>query len=422
MSERKIVAAIDIGTNTINCIIACDKGEQKIEVLGHSICASAGVRRGVILNIEEVVVAIKNAVLKASVNLDVKIKKLYVNVAGQKLRTIECRLSKSIADGRIISKADIIELYEKARQIKLDEGEKVYHVINQSYKVDDEKGILNPIGISAKEIVAEYRLIIGPESYEKALKTSLEKAGFEMVKCVVNPVAAGEAVLSDDEKEAGVVVVDFGGGTTSISIYFDNVLRHLGMIPFGGNVVTNDIKEGCSILLRQAESLKMQYGAALGEHVPENKVVTIPGINGWEPKEISFKSLAYIIQARMEEVVESVFYQIEKSGYADRLGGIVITGGGAKLNGLKQLVLFKTGMDVRIGKPNNGIVTDNDRGIDNPQFATAFGLIKMAVKNADAQNSDVIAKKRKIKPSVNYGESIIQKLQLFFNEDQDAEF
>lgn len=423
MSERNIVAAVDIGTNTVICIVGRDIGDNKIEILGQSIVASAGVRRGVILNIEETVETVKKAVAKATQNSEVAITKLYVNVAGQKLRTVEQRLSKAIDVGKIITKADIKQLFEEAKATELDEGEKVYHVINQSYYVDGESGIHNPIGITGAELIAEYRLIIGPRNYETALKASLEKAGFEMVKCIVNPVAAAEAVLSEDEKEAGVVVVDLGGGTTSISIYYDSVFRHLGMIPFGGNVVTNDIKEGCSILLRQAESLKVQYGAAMGEQAPENKVVTIPGINGWEPKEISFKSLAYIIQARVEEIIESVYFQIEKSGFADKLGaGIVITGGGARLQGMRQMVLFKTGLDVRIGNPINGFASGAGQAIDNPQYATAFGLLKKAVKDANASNDELINTKRKKKPKTNYGEAIIQRLSLFFNEDKDAEF
>jgi cell division protein FtsA len=425
MSERNIVAALDIGTNTVICLVGKESNDSKIQILGHSIVTSAGVRRGVVLNIEETVEAIKNAIEKATYNLDVKIKKLYVNVAGQQIRTVERELSKTIAEGKIISKLDIKTLFEEARAIHLEEGEKVYHVINQSYMVDGEAGIHNPIGIAGEELKAEYRLIIGPVNYEEKLWASLKKAGYEMVKCVVNSVAASEAVLTEDEKEAGVVVVDMGGGTTSISIFHDSVMRHLGMIPFGGNVVTNDIKEGYSLLLRQAESLKVQYGQAMGEHAPENKVVTIPGINGWEPKEISFKSLAYIIQARMEEIVESIFFQIEKSGFADKLGaGIVITGGGAKLEGLRQLVLFKTGFDVRVGKAINGIPSKEEKAIYNPQFACAFGLLKMALRNSDAQNDESIVKKRKkkVRSGKNYGESLVQKLTLFFNEEQDAEF
>jgi len=428
MSERNnIVAAVDIGTNTVVCLIGRESEMNRLEILGHAIVASSGVRRGVVLNIEETVDAVRSAVDKANRRLNYDIKKLYVSVNGQKIRTIQRSVSKAIEPGKIITKVDIKELFNDAQRVQLPEGERIYHVINQSYKVDNEEGILNPIGIAGGILYAEYRLIIGPESYAAKMKTSLERAGFEMVRCVVNPVAAAEAVLTDDEKEAGVVVVDLGGGTTTYSIYFDNVLRQIGVVPFGGNVITNDIKEGCNILIRQAESLKVQYGQALGQSAPENKVVTIPGINGWEPKEISFRSLSYIIQARMEEIIEAVFVQIQKSEYTDCLGaGIVITGGGAKLDGLRQLMRFKTGMDVRIGSPTIGFSSELGRLIESPQYATAYGLLKRAVRDSNAQNTaseEMINTKRKKKERAKspFGDALVQKLSLFFNEEQDTE-
>jgi cell division protein FtsA len=423
MSEQNIVAAIDIGSNTIICIVGRDTGNQKIEILSHSMVVSAGVRRGIIINVEEVVSAIENAVDKASANLNVKIHKVYVNLAAQNIRTIERKLSMNIGNGKIISKADVKKLSDEVRETPLDENEKIYHVVNQSYTIDGEEVLNSPVGSVGAELVAGYRLIIGPANYEQILKTSLSRIGIDMVKCVVNPVAAGDAVLNDEEKEAGVVLVDFGGGTTSVSVYHDFVLRHLSIVPFGGNVVTNDIREGCTILARQAEALKVHYGAAMGELMPDNKVVTIPGINGWEPKEISFKNLAYIIQARMEEIIESVNYQISKSGYTERLGaGIVLTGGGAKLNGLKNLVLFKTGLNVRVGKPINGLMNNEfDKQIDNPQYATAFGLLRKAIRDKKVNNDEFIVPRRKKKPKTNYSEAIIQKLSLFFSEEQDSE-
>jgi cell division protein FtsA len=434
MSERNnIVAAVDIGTNTIVCLIGRESELNRLEILGHAIVASSGVRRGVVLNIEETVEAVRNAVRKANQRLNYDIKKLYVNVGGPKLRTIERKVSKSIASGKIITKMDIKELFEEAQRIMLPEGDRIYHVINQSYKVDNEEGILNPIGIAGGDLCADYRLIVGPASNVAKLKTCLETAGFEMVRSIVNPIASAEAILTDDEKEAGVVVVDLGGGTTSISIYFDNVLRHISVIPFGGNVITNDIKEGCNILIRQAESLKVQYGQALGQSAPDNSVVTIPGINGWEPKEISFKSLSYIIQARMEEIIEIFFKQIDKSGYTDQLGaGIVLTGGGAKLQGLRQLVRYKTGMDVRVGSPIIGLSSDMGKIIESPQFATAYGLLKKAYRDTNAQNAGqnvsqneemINTRKKKKEPAKTgaFGDKLVQKLSLFFNEEQDSE-
>jgi cell division protein FtsA len=426
MSERnKIVAIVDIGTNTVICLIGCPNQDDKLEVIGHSIVASAGVRRGVIFNIDETVEAVKKAVAKASVNLDVEIQKLYVNVTGQKIRTEKRIIRKAIEAGKIITKADIKMLYDGARSSEQEPGEKVYHVINQSYSVDDETAIHNPIGTTGAVLHGEYILVIGPESYEEKIKTSFRNAGFEVVGVVVNSIAAAESVIDEEEKEAGVVVVDLGGGTTSVSVFYENVLRFLSVIPFGGNVITFDIKEGCNILLRQAESLKIQYGAALGDFVPANKVVTIPGINGWEPKEISFKSLAYIIQARMEEIVESISFQIQKCGYADKLGaGIVITGGGAKLEGLRQLVRFKTGMDVRIGFPIVPLPFDQEKVLESPQYATAFGLLKKAIRDENAQNDEMIPKKKKDKEKSKFslGEKVVNTLSQLFNEEQDSEF
>jgi cell division protein FtsA len=426
MSERnKIVAIVDIGTNTVICLIGRPNQDNKLEVIGHSIVVSAGVRRGVIFNIDETLEAVQKAIAKASAKLDVEIQKLYVNVTGQKLRTEKRVIRKAIEAGKIITKADILLLYNEARSRVQEPGEKIYHVINQSYSVDGETGVSNPIGTTGSVLQAEYKLIVGPELYEEKIKTSLRKGGYDVVGVIVNPIAAAEAVIDEEEKEAGVVVVDLGGGTTSISVYYENVLRYMSVIPFGGNVITLDIKEGCNILLRQAESLKVQYGAALGDFVPANKVVTIPGINGWEPKEISFKSLAYIIQARMEEIVESIFSQIEKCGCTDKLGsGIVITGGGAKLEGLRQLIRFKTGMDVRIGFPIVALPFDQEKVLDSPQYATAFGLLKKAMRDENAQNDEIIPKKVKTKekPKFSFGETVAQKLSLFFNEEQDSEF
>jgi cell division protein FtsA len=407
------------------CLIGRENPENRLEVIGYSMVASAGVRRGTIFNIDETVDAVKKAVAKASANLEIEIHKLYVNLSGQKLRTERRLVRKVIDQGKIITKVDMKLLFDEAKATSQQPGEKVYHVINQSYTVDGETGIFNPIGTTGSELLAEYKLIVGPDSYEDKLRTSLNKAGFEMVKAVASPIVAAESVIADDEKEAGVVVVDLGAGTTSIAVFYENVLRFISVIPFGGNVVTSDIKEGCNILLRQAESLKVQYGAALGDFVPANNMVTIPGINGWEPKEISFKSLAYIIQARMEEIVESVYFQIEKSGFADKLGaGIVLTGGGAKLEGLRQLVRFKTGMDVRVGFPIVALPPSQEKVLDSPQFATAFGLLKKAMKDENAQNDDMMVKKKKEVKTTSrrsFGESFTQKLALFFNEDQDSE-
>ncbi|HPR32233.1 MAG TPA: cell division protein FtsA [Prolixibacteraceae bacterium] len=418
MSDRNpIVAAVDAGTNTTICLIGKEHQPGKAEIIGYSMVASAGIRRGVILNVDETADAIRTAVTEASKRANCDIQKLYVNLSGQKFRTIDKTLKKSIEAGKIITKADIKAMYEQVKGLEQVPGEKIFHIINQAYSIDGETGISNPIGAAGNEMNAEYKVVVGPVSYEENLKSSLKRAGFEMVRAIVNPVASAESVLTEDEKEAGVVVVDLGGGTTTLSVFYENVLRYMSVIPFGGNMITFDIKEGCSILLRHAELLKVKWGQALGDFAPANRVVTIPGLNGFEPKEISCKSLAYIIQARLEEIFESVHYQIGKSGFADKLGaGIVLTGGGAKLEKINQLVRFKTGMDVRIGYPIFKLNPEQEKVLESPQFATVFGLLIKALRDENAQNEELIARKRK-KPKLNFGTAVVEKLTLFFNEE-----
>ena len=294
-----------------------------------------------------------------------------------------------------------------ARQINLTEGMSIYHTNSEFYTIDGESGITNPVGSICEKIEANFKVHIAPDSYQRNIAMCFDRGSIQVQNAILDPIASSEVVLTEEEKETGVALVDIGGGTTKISIFYEGVLCHTSMVPFGGNVVTMDIKEGCSITVRQAESLKVQFGQAMADFAPEDKVVTIP-INGWEPKQISFKSLAHIIQARMEEIVVQFFYQIRKSGYVDKLGaGIVITGGTSLLPNLGQLVKFHTGFDVRIGKPNlNTFVVR--KGIDDPRFATALGLLKMA-----AEEEGLYGKKgrRKMRKEKSNEPGILSKMQ-----------
>jgi cell division protein FtsA len=270
---------------------------------------------------------------------------------------------------------------------------------------------------------------VAPELYENNLKMCFERAGINIRKAMIDPLASSEILLSDDEKEAGVILLDIGGGTTELTIYHDGVLCYSSLIPFGGNVITHDIKEGCSILLRQAESLKVQYGQAMGDFAPDDKVVTIPGISGWEPKEISFKSLAFIIQARMEEIIEAFFYQVEKSGYMDKVGaGIVLTGGSALMPNLNQLIKYQTGMDVRQGIPRLKL-EEPWKKLEEPRNATVLGLLKVAMNETEYTESKdfFFGKKKKKARSSQPGffsqmkKEVARQVTLFFEDEQDTE-
>lgn len=397
MSQKEdFVAAIDIGTTKIVAIVGKRKENGKIEILGISKTASKGVKRGVVLNIEEAVSSIQKTVEDVQFTVGKQISDVYVGIAGQHIKSIKNRgyINRDSYDDEI-TKDDINALIQDMYKIPIDVGEEIIHVLPQNYIVDNETGVKNPVGMSGKRVEANFHIVIGQISSAKNIGKCISKAGLKLNQLVLEPLASSEAVLTDDEKEAGVALVDIGGGTTDIAVYYDDIIRHTAVIPFGGDVVTKDIKEGCSILQRQAELLKIQYGSALGDLAKEEEVVSIPGISGREPKEISFKSLAYIIQSRMEEIFDAVIYEIENSGYFDRLSaGIVLTGGGALLKHLPALVKFKTGMDVRIGYPTEHLASDAMDEVNHPMFSTSVGLVLKGFE----QNQKAVKPKKEEEP------------------------
>jgi len=375
--KEQYVAAIDIGTTKIVAIVGRQNENGRIEILGLSKAPSKGVKRGVVQNIEETVSAIRTTVEDVQKRSGIMFSDVFVGIAGQHIKSMKNRgyiMRDAFEDE--IKKEEVFRLIEDMHKIHIDIGEEIIHVIPQNFIVDNETGVKNPIGMCGRRLEANFHIVIGQVAAAKNIEKCIRKASLNVVDMILEPLASSDAVLTEDEKEAGVVLVDIGGGTTDMAVYYDNTIRHTAVIPLGGNVVTKDIKEGCAILQRFAEQLKIQYGSALGDIAPDDKVVSIPGIAGREPKEISFRSLAYIIQSRMEEIIDFVNFEIQNSGYADKLAaGVVITGGGAMLKHLPQLMKFKTAMDVRIGLPNEHLAGNSKNEINQPMYATAVGLI-----------------------------------------------
>src|SRR5512133_2419740 len=375
--KEQYVAAIDIGTTKIVAIVGKKNENGKIEILGLSKALSKGVKRGVVLNIEEIVSDIETTVEDVQKRSGILFTEVFVGIAGQHIKSMKNRgyITRENYEDEI-NKEEVFRLIEDMHKIHIDIGEEIIHVIPQNFIVDNETGVKSPIGMCGRRLEANFHIVIGQVAAAKNIEKCIRKANLTVKDMILEPLASSDAVLTDDEKEAGVVLVDIGGGTTDVAVYYDNIIRHTAVIPFGGNVITKDIKEGCAILQRHAEQLKVQYGSALGDIAPEDKVVAIPGISGRQPKEISFKSLAYIIQSRMEEIIDAVNFEIQNSGYADKLAaGVVITGGGAMLKHLPQLMKFTTAMDVRIGVPNEHLAGKSKNEINQPMYATAVGLI-----------------------------------------------
>ncbi len=257
-----------------------------------------------------------------------------------------------MTDNGEVTQAIINSLIGEAQRFAGAPGEKIYHLTPEEFIVDGERGVNNPVGMAGRRIDGIFKVITAPESYEQNLRRSIEKGGYELAGSFINPYVQGSGFLSKDEKEAGVILIDFGAGTTGVSLYYENKLRLAVELPFGGNVISNDIREGCNIIPRHAEIVKIQCGYAFSELVPENKFAQIPEVEGWHAKEISFRNLSGIIQARLEEIIEGVSFQLESTKLLNKLGaGIVLSGGGSNMRGIDKLVSYMTGFDVRFGKP-----------------------------------------------------------------------
>ena len=381
--EIEYMAAIDIGTTETIAIIGKKTAEGKLDVIGLGSAPSVGVKRGMVVNIEETANAIKTAVDQAMNDARLQLSKVFVGIAGQHIKSISRKGERFIdAPEYEIKQSDVDAIKADMYKIPLEAGEEIIHVIPQQFVVDNEANDQNPVGISGKQLEAFYHIVIGQTTSAKNIEKCVKRAGLEVIELVLEPLASSEAVLTEDEKEAGVVLVDIGGGTTDIAVFHNKIVRHTAVIPFGGNVVTNDIKEGCATLHRQAEQLKCQFGSAWSEVVDENKIISIPGISGRPAKEISFKNLSFIIQSRMEEIVDAVMFEVENSGCLDKLSaGIVVTGGGALLSNLPELFNLQTGYEVRVGIPSDILAEKTDEELYQSKYATAIGLLIKGFEN-----------------------------------------
>ncbi len=382
-----LVVGLDIGTTKIAAIVGRKNENGKIEIMGIGKAESLGVNRGVVVNIEQTVASIKAAISIAADKANVDIGEVIVGIAGQHIKSMQHRgmITRQSLDDEV-SQKDVDQLIDNMHRLVMNPGEEVIHVIPQEYIIDNESGIKNPIGHSGIRLEGNFHIITGQVSAVKNIFKCVNRAGLEIVDLHLEPLASADAVLSDEEKEAGVVLVDIGGGTTDVAVFYDGIIRHTAVIPFGGNIVTDDIKEGCGIIKTQAEQLKVRFGSALAQENQENEIISIPGLAGRAPKEVSVKLLAQIIQARMEEILEFVSYEIKSSGYERKLSaGIVVTGGGSMLKHLQQLVMLTTGMDCRIGTPNSNLATA-DNELKNPLYATGVGLVMKGIEKYERDN------------------------------------
>ena len=377
-TKSEIVVGLDIGTTKITVLVGKKDQYGKLDILGTGKAVSNGVMRGVVANIDKTVSSIKIAVEQAELESGIKIDEVYVGIAGQHIKSLQHR-GEMVRDdvSQEISKDDLDKLKDNMFKLVTIPGEEVIHVIPQEYTVDGEDFIQDPKGMAGVKIEANFHIITAKVAAVKNIIRCVQKAGLSPKNLILEPFASAVAVLDNDEKQEGVCLVDIGGGTTDVAIFLDGIIRHTSVIPFGGNVITKDIKQGIQILEKQAEMLKIKFGSAMSNTTKENVIVSIPGLRGKDPKEVSVKNLSAVIESRMKEIIDLVNYQIKSSGYQDKLmTGIVITGGGSQLRNLPQLVSYVTGKEVRVGYPNEHLGSDSKSMIKSPIFSTGVGLVQ----------------------------------------------
>ena len=386
MKQTNISVGLDIGTTKIVALVGKKNEFNKVEILGMGKSKSLGVHRGVVNNITQTIQSIQHAVEEAKIDSKQEIDDVVVGIAGQHIRSVQHSdyITRENPE-EVIDEEDIQKLIQQVYKLVMLPGEEIIHVLPQEYKVDGKGEIKEPIGMHGGRLEANFHVVVGQVSSIKNIGRCIKSAGLNMANITLEPLASSEAVLSYEEKEAGVALIDIGGGTTDLAIFKDGIIRHTAVIPFGGNVVTEDIKEGCSIIEKQAELLKTKFGSAWPGENRDTEIVSIPGLQGRDPKEISLKTLSKIINARVVEIIEQVFLEIKNYGYNEQkkklIAGIVLTGGGSQLKHLKQLVEYITGMDTRVGYPSEHLAGDTQESVSSPLFATAVGLLMNALEH-----------------------------------------
>ena len=399
MNKDNIAVGLDIGTTKIVVMIGKKNEYGKLEILGVGKSKSLGVHRGVVNNITQTIQSIQQAILEAESDSGYKINDVVVGIAGQHIRSIQHSdyISRPNAE-EVINDVDIDALIGQVHKLAMLPGEEIIHVLPQEFKVDGQGEIKEPIGMYGGRLESSFHVVVGQAASIRNLGRCVKSAGLELSGLTLEPLASADAVLSQEEKEAGVALIDIGGGTTDLAIFKDGIIRHTAVIPFGGNVITEDIKEGCSIIEKQAELLKVRFGSAWPGENKDNEIVSIPGLRGREPKEISLKNLSKIIHARVVEIIEQVYAEIKLYGHEDPkrklIAGIVLTGGGSQLQHIKQLVEYITGMDTRIGYPNEHLAGNSDEELSSPLYATAVGLVMNSIRNNTKSATPLVEMKK----------------------------
>lgn len=398
--EAPIIVGLDIGTTKIAAIAGRKNEFGKLEILGFGRANSNGVAHGLVLNIDQTRKAIQQALENCyQNNPELQIKEVYVGIAGQHIKSLQTRGDIVRQDADIeIFKDEIDLLINNQRKTFIPAGDQIIDVIPMDYHVDNIANIKDPIGYNGVKVGANFHIITGDRNAIRNINRSVERSGLVTKDLVLQPLASASAVMSDLDIEAGVAILDIGGGTSDLAVFYEGILKHTAVIPFGGENITNDIKTGLGVLRSHAEALKVQYGSALVDAAQSNAYITIPGLKGMPAREISVKNLAGIIQARMSEILDFVSFHLKQVGLDSRAmnGGIILTGGGSQLKHLIQLTEYTTGLNARIGLPNEHLAPNHIEELKKPMYSTCIGLILKGYNDYDHQYQQFLEHFKKI--------------------------
>ncbi|MEJ7610903.1 MAG: cell division protein FtsA [Ferruginibacter sp.] len=388
--EQPVIVGLDIGTTKIAAIAGRKNEFGKLEILGFGRANSNGVQHGMVLNIDQTIKAIQTALENCyASNPNLSINEVYVGIAGHHIKSLQTRgdiVRQQNEDE--IRQDEIDKLVADQYRTYIPAGDQIIDVIPQEFTVDNFQNIPNPIGYSGVKVGANFHIITGDKNAIRNINRSVDKAGLKTKDLVLQPLASAAAVMCDQDLEAGVAIVDIGGGTTDLAVFYEGILKHTAVIPFGGENITNDIKTGLGVLKTQAEQMKIQFGSALSDETKTNAFITIPGLRGMAPKEISVKNLANIIQARMSEIMDFVTYHLKQVGLDNKMlnGGVILTGGGSQLKHLLQLTEYVTGLNARIGFPNEHLSGGHIEELSKPMYSTCIGLILKGYNDYENKN------------------------------------
>lgn len=404
MKISKYICCVDLGTSKTVVMIGHLNEHGKLEIIAYGKSASSGVKRGMVSNISNTVKSINEALALAKQHTNLPIEYVIVGIAGKHIRSLQQKGQKIRKNaGEPIEYKEVKELIEDMFNLSTTPGEDIFDVLPQEFIIDGEDGITEPVGMLGSSLEGKFHIILGQTTAARNIITCVTKCNLKPQNLILESIASASAVLSEEEKEAGVVLIDIGCGSTDIAIFKDGIIRHTAVIPEGGEMITQDIQEGCSLVRSNAEPVKLQFGSAVENENDPYTNISIPSIGNQPPREISLRSLAGIIQASCESILLKVMIEIQNSGYTAHqlIGGIVLTGGGSQLKHLVQLTNYITGMHTRIGLPEEHLANNTPDNLRNPCYSTSIGLILEGFKKIEQDETEITHTDNETNENVN---------------------